>query len=288
MGNLTDDEMEGLSEEELAALEDDDNEGAEDSPDAIDDLPDEDESEPETGDEDEPDEQDDKDDEAAEEGGQDDSAEDEESAVDQAAKEFRPEYRAEMPEDYDGQMTALDERKRELLDQFKDGEIRIDEYEEQRGEIEREVRALEKAAVKAEIAEEARKQAADQQWQFEQQVFFRDKANVQFRDDPIMNAAFNTALKDLASDAANDKRDMPWFLREAANAVRQRFGSNASSTNGKNNRPIPPNLGNVPAADINDVNNRGEFDHLQKLEGMDLENALAKMTPEQERRYLEG
>lgn len=51
---------------------------------------------------------------------------------------------------------------------------------------------------------------------------------------------------------------------------------------------IPPTLSGLPAAAPAASGDGGEFDHLAKLDGMAFERALAKMTPDQQARYLAG
>jgi hypothetical protein len=52
---------------------------------------------------------------------------------------------------------------------------------------------------------------------------------------------------------------------------------------------MPPNLGTVPAADITDADDGGEFAHLDRLAAKDsvsFERELAKMSPDARDRYL--
>lgn len=51
---------------------------------------------------------------------------------------------------------------------------------------------------------------------------------------------------------------------------------------------IPPSLGGLPAAAGADPKNEGEFAHIDGLEGEAYERALARMTPDQQARYLAG
>ena len=48
----------------------------------------------------------------------------------------------------------------------------------------------------------------------------------------------------------------------------------------------PPTLGDVPAAAETGAGKDDKFTDLDRLSGMDLERALARLTPEEERQYL--
>ena len=106
-----------------------------------------------------------------------------------------------------------------------------------------------------------------------------------------MVAALDSQVKILANDAANNRRPASWFLEEADRLVRSRFnvaGEQKPKTPG-NRQPdlsvVPKTLSNLPAADLSETDS-GEFAYLEKLDGIALEAALRKLTPEQEQRYL--
>ena len=53
----------------------------------------------------------------------------------------------------------------------------------------------------------------------------------------------------------------------------------------KNEGVVPPNLGKLPAATANDTDD-GKFAHLDRLEGVAFEDALAKLSDAQRDEYL--
>ena len=59
----------------------------------------------------------------------------------------------------------------------------------------------------------------------------------------------------------------------------------AKATGTKNEGVIPPNLGKLPAATANDTDD-GKFAHLDRLEGVAFEDALAKLSDAQRDEYL--
>ncbi len=216
------------------------------------------------------------------------------------SEEFNPRIEVEAVEDYDGKMTAFDEQKAGLLNQFNDGDIDMSEYQEQRDVIEKDIRKLERDNDRAINAAEQNSNSNLQRWQWEQDRFFGDEANKIYKDNTMLASAFDTRVKELAADENNGNRSMQWFLEEADRNVRAvMLGKSApvvvddkDKNNGK--RPaadlskIPPNLGDVPAADLNEAGDDAEFAFLDKLDGMEFEAALAKMSQAQADRYLKG
>jgi len=154
--------------------------------------------------------------------------------------------------------------------------------------------ALQRSMQQAEFAQRQNAEARTQRWEYEQERFFGQAANEMYKD-PVMFAALNAQVKALGQDAANVKQKPHWFLEEADRLVRDRFAIGAKTPTGEKpggKKPtapdlskLPKTLANIPAAELPDTGN-AEFAHLDKLDGMDLEMALAKLSPEQEERYL--
>ncbi len=215
------------------------------------------------------------------------SGEDEEQAVaaeDDDAPQFIHRYEAPPVDGYEAKLQSLDEK-------FEAGEIALREYNAQRDE-------LRAAQLKAEIAAESAAQEAEQRWKWEIDRFMDD--HDQYKKDPILHAALDAAVKNLAADEANTDKTGRWFLREAHKEVSKRFGGEeqgdkpAEKTAEKQSQPrgkpdlkaVPRTLGQVPAAESNDTG--GEFASLDRLDGADFEKAFARMTPDQQERYLKA
>ena len=315
---MKDEDLAGLSDEERAALEDDDGEA-----DILKSI---------AGDDD-----DDADDDSSSDDGEDDgSADDDDAAAaaaaasaddagananDQAAagsagdadpdkaaaaevtpviaEEFQPEFKAAVPDDIAAKLTDLDDRTKALMTKFKDGEIELPDFMEQKAELDNEKLQLSISAKQAEWAQQQNTDSREQRWKWEQERFFsQDKAAI-YKDekDPIALAALNATVKQLASDPANNRRPPGWFLEEADRRVRERFNlggtAKQSAPADNQNKParepdlskVPKTLANLPAADIAETGS-DEFAYLDKLDGIALEQALRKLTPEQEARYL--
>lgn len=316
--NLDDDlGMEGLSDEERAALEDDDDEseilkniagGADDGADE-----DEDDGDDNASSDDSDDNADADDDDGA---GEDDAAavaddaagdskpgaaaDDSKGGVadDKApfvAAEFQPEFRAQVPDGLADKIAALDTRSADLMRMFKDGEIELPDFLSQKSEIDSERLQLTLAQKQAEWAQSQNEDARAQRWQWEQERFFgQEKASIY--KDPIMLAALDASVKQLAADKANAGKPHSYFLEEADRQIRQRFniaGADKAADKAKETKQrrepdtskLPKTLANLPAADVAETG-ADEFAYLDKLDGIALEHALRKLTPEQEARYL--
>lgn len=207
-----------------------------------------------------------------------------------APGDFAPRYVAEPVVDAAAQFAALEEKKGTLRTQLSEGDIGLDEFTAQYDTIGKEERALERSTLKAEIASEQGQQTAEQRWAWEQEQFFADKANVAYKDKYLM-AGLNEAVKDLANDPANSTKTGPWFLAKANEMIRERFGAPVKPETpdvpgAKPRVQPPPTLATMPSAELPETGVADEFAHLDKLGGFHLEAALAKMTEDQQNRYL--
>lgn len=127
------------------------------------------------------------------------------------------------------------------------------------------------------------------------------ESGINYSTDTKMNAAFDRWIKQLAMDPDNAQKDGSWFLSEAHEMVKTQYriadtaapkkapAAEAPKTRaGKapNTSNLPPTLARLPAASEADTGDEGEFAHIERLSGIERERALARMTPEQEDRYL--
>lgn len=315
---VNDADMAGLSEEERAALEDDGDEqailreiadatdgGAGGATDQVanDDDDDEDDDEDKSnetpatdGVNDEP--QNDGADAPTSEQGKRDESTPEAPADDQVAVgDFQPEFIAAGPEGLAEKMAELDTRSNDLLNKFQDGDIAMPEFIREKDAIDSERMALRLAAEQAKWASAQNESMRDQRWKWEQERFF-NQSSASIYKDAIVLAALNASVKQLAADLANAKRPANWFLEEADRQVRRRMSPGVQAAPAKDSdkpsKPtvrtpdlsgIPKTLAQLPAADIAETG-EGEFAYLDKLDGIALEAALRKLTPEQEARYL--
>lgn len=216
--------------------------------------------------------------------------------------DFVPRYKADLPENYKETLGQLSEDETKLKERFKAGEIEFDEFEEARSQIQDQRSTLERAALKAEISQEMNEQTAQQTWENTVHVYIKSvKAEIDYTKDVEKQADFDQFVKVLAANPKNQDKSMEWFLEEGHRRVKALHG--LTSTPAKEDTPdpkvkannsrkppldaAPKNLSQVPGADgPGDVED--EFSDMDRLEGEDLELAIAKMTPAQRERYLQA
>ena len=221
--------------------------------------------------------------------------------------EFQPVYVAPPVEGYADLMAGLAQQQAALAKGYEDGDYDLAEYQAKLRQLTEQEWLLRERQLKANLAQEQRAQQMTQRWQWEQERFFSQPVNKAYREDPVIGQAFAAAVQMVAADAKNDARPMSWFLEEADRITRQRFrlpgdstagGQNqagaASASKGRNGRGrnagqdqarVPPTLGGLPAASIPDVGG-DEFSRLDRLEGMELEMALSRLSQAEADRYL--
>lgn len=214
---------------------------------------------------------------------------------------FVPQFQAEVPADADEQITRLAGEKDAAFKKLMDGEIPADTYQEAARRVDSAIRDLENKKLTASIFEQANQQASQQaaetEWKRQENRLlaqFKDEG-IDYRGKPALLAAFNTNLRALGTDAANESKDAAWFLNEAHRLTKGDLGLAAAAKaaapapaapRGVDKSTIPPTLSNVPPS-VDPTVSGDEFSHLTNLTGNDLELAVAKMTPEQLERYLD-
>lgn len=205
-------------------------------------------------------------------------------------------YQADLPGDFDQKFDELRARDAELRQRFKDGEIDIDERDAGLAEIaaEREQLLIQKATAEtlAKINEQNQRQAAAE---YEARFIERVKADGIDYTNPRNVRLFNTMLEELTEEHGNKGRD--WLWTEAHKAVLrarviQRQASADPVTEAKQSRkpPVdaaPKTLAQVPGSDgPGDVSD--EFSDVLALDGLEFEDAIARMSPAQREKFLRG
>lgn len=217
-----------------------------------------------------------------------------EDVEDAPEPEFQTSYKADFVDNFDARMQALADQKKDLRSQLNNGDIDMDAYEDAKDAIVNQELQLQAQNLKAQIAAEQGQQAAKDRWDWEQERFFADKGNAIYKDKYTV-AMLDAVVKDLAQAPANAQRPAAWFLSEADRLVRDRIGAARSDKidpkelTKSNRKPdlsrIPKSIGDLPSAELPETGEE-EFGHLEKLSGLKLEAAIAKMSPAQQSRYL--
>jgi len=225
----------------------------------------------------------------------------EDAAEDEApARQAVPRYEAQLPSDYDDQIKSLKDRDAELRQKFKDGEIDIDERDAGLAELSEQRERLLVARAKAEISQEMTEQTAQQSWQTEINKAIARAAKedgIDYRKDQAKAADWDQFVRILAANPAHADKSMDWFLAEAHRRVLALHGvapapkrETIEDAKAKRKPPLdaaPKTLAQVPGSDgPGDV--ESEFSDIDALEGWELEQAIARMSPAQRAKYLKG
>ena len=208
-----------------------------------------------------------------------------------------PRYDAKLPDDYAQQLDQVKIERAALKEQYKNGELDFDEYEEQREALADKTQALRELQLKASISQEMNAQNAQQIWEAKVKSFVGQvKAEIDYSADGAKASDFDAFIKMLANNPVNDDKPMDWFLSEAHKRTLALHGvavkpvqSRQSVKDGR--KPpvsdLPQTLAHVPGSD-DAAEIHGRFEHLDKLDGLDLEMALARMSPADRDVYLWG
>lgn len=209
-----------------------------------------------------------------------------------------PAYKAELPADYDDRVKSLAEEEDALADKFKSGEIEFDEFRIKAADINARRFELSNAKLKAEIAGEMTEQTAQQAWQKAIDTMMaraRKDDGIDYRKDPRKEKDLDMFVKALAADDENADKPMEWFLDEAHKLVKVKHGIAAKAVEQKDppetpvRTPPKPNttLAGVPGADgPGDIGD--EFVDLDRLSGLELEDAISKLSASQREKYLKA
>lgn len=221
---------------------------------------------------------------------------------DLALKDFSP-YQVTHVPDFDAQMQIFDQRRNDMVQKFRDGEITLEDYLTQDRALKVEEDRVRDKEREASVMEKMNEQNATRTWFENVETFI---SHIQKTDginykNATLNAALDAAVKALANEKDNADKPQAWFLTEAHKRVMADLGIARRDAAPKKEeqkpkkeerkpdlRNVPKTLSRVPAAAPNNPRGDDEFGHLEKLDGIELERALAKLSPEQEARYLRG
>lgn len=213
-------------------------------------------------------------------------------------------------EGLDEKLAALDVTRSEVVQKFRDGDITVDEMEDQLRALGTERDTLLTEKTKASVVAELATQTAQQQWQYDVNRFLKTTLKTEGIDyraeteqGKRLNAALDMTVKLLANDSENASKDNDWFLEEAHRITKARFNLGAAPAAGAkpvvtdpkakaladrrpNLKAVPQTLAHVPPAGSDDAaTGDSEFAHLERLEGMELEAAIARMSRADQERW---
>jgi len=267
MSRYTEEELQDLTEEERAALEDLEAEEAEAE-----------EEEEESGEA---------------EGGNGDDAE-EEAGKDSVATEVQPLLAADVPEDAAEQLEAIAKQKEELVQKFDDGELTAKEYQLELDKLAKQEREIEQAQFKAKLAQEMAEQQQRNAWLATVNQFLSEHA--EYRQYPLRYKALDLAVRELAAQEENQGLSGREILEKAHEQIVEQFGlarteqDDPKPEGKKRRKPIeaPPTLANVPAASATETEDGrwAKLDRLMETDPERYERELAKLSDADRDAYL--
>ena len=205
-----------------------------------------------------------------------------------------PLFKAELPADIEAKRTALDTQEDDLVKKFDEGDITFAEYNKELRSLNRERADLDRAELKAELAQEAQQSQVEQTWQTTANTFVAEHPLISKNETTW--SSFDAIVRRVTAETMQ-KGGQP-SRRDLEKAYKQwtedlgiaDAGIQKSQPKHKKQNVVPPNLGKVPAATANDTDD-GKFAHLDRLAESDplaFEAALAKMSDAQRDEYMQA
>lgn len=236
----------------------------------------------------------------ADQTGADTAKADDDAAAEQAAASVEPPAALDLSPlqaAYEAKLKSLSDERAAAFKKYNDGDMSPEEFSKKDEEY-----LNARDAARDELQ-------ANTAWFKEVHAFKGDIAReINYDKDAEKASSWDDWVKRLAAKPEHADKPARWFLEEAHRKVKLEYGiaeaakppaAKAEKTEAaKPAKPvkkapdltkIPKTVGGLPAAAEEAADgDSGEFAHLEGLTGMALERALAKMTPEQEARYLMG
>lgn len=224
-------------------------------------------------------------------------------------------YVATLPADYQARVDQLATARDAAWNRFDTGELDRAGLQQELAKIDSDQKQLDDARIKAEISQEMSQQSSEAQWRAtvgRAMVDFAKPENggIDYLKDEAKQSDLDEFVKILGRKAENADKPMAWFLSEAHKrvmalhdikpVVKPTAGAQVQEPAKakdavkeaveKRKPPVdaaPKTLAQVPGGDgPGDVG--GEFADLDALDGMELEDAIARMSPAQRAKYLAG
>lgn len=192
--------------------------------------------------------------------------------------------------------SALDKLNTDMADlkkKFDEGDIAVDEYIDERDRLSR---AIVKAELKAELAQEN----AAKSWEKSQKDFLGSEASSFLRESDVVYDAFAMQVNKLIADPKSASMSDEALLKAARDKVYAAFRISPESQpspkkdesairdakkEAANRDKAPKTLHGLPAAAPADDTDASPFAYLDRLSGDKLEAAVAKLSPEDQERW---
>jgi hypothetical protein len=187
-------------------------------------------------------------------------------------------------------LDAIRDEMAALAEKVDDGEITAREYREQSDKLTEERDEIKQSMFRAQLAADR----ARDDWADKTVPAFLDKHD--YVPGTIKYEMLDREVRRLQTETG--RQFDPGHLAAAHAAVLKRLEAELGvkpsarkeppiDEKNRQRREIPPTLAGLPATDVGEADD-GEFAHLAKLSGEDLENAMMKLSEDQRDRYLES
>lgn len=207
-----------------------------------------------------------------------------------AAEQQAPLLEAELPEGYEEKLKEFESQREKLDVDFDDGELTSLEYRKALREIESEEKALRDQVLKAQIAQDMQVQQQKQEWAKTVNSFLDD--NDLYRQSETLYDSLNKQVIAIANSDEAAGLTGQQILEKAHERVladpvlgrvfgdKEEENPEGKQASGKKlqRRNVPPTLGKVPAADMTSAEEGGRFARLDKMDGLELEAELARLS----------
>lgn len=237
--------------------------------------------------------------------------EDDGGAAQPESKPLAPIYQAQAPDNLDQQLKDVMAERRAARKAYEEGDLTEEAYDAKLDELDQRRDTINSIRIKAQVSAEMTQQQLQQSYKATVSTFMKDmaKAGINYQDPKNAEIVkyLDSRVRALASAETEESPEV-WrrVLDEAHELTAKRFGlqtkkaaeepakdagdkTKKATTESKDRKPdlagMPPTIGRGPGA-ANEGAVDAEFSHLEGLSGIELEKAVAKLTPEQLNRYL--
>lgn len=208
---------------------------------------------------------------------------------------------ATLPDDYDAQVAAMKEAGATLRQRFKAGDLDVDEYAAETDLLAEQRQGLTALKIEADIASKMREQSERSQWESAINGLMASalREGVDYAKDEARRDDLDMFVKSLASNPAHADKTMDWFLSEGHKRVKTLYGDTVAAAPAAaapaaapvSRKPpldaLPATLAQVPGGDgPGDL--AGEFAHIDRLSGDELEAAISRMSVADRERFQRG
>ena len=141
-----------------------------------------------------------------------------------AEKDFTPNFKVEVPENMEEQITDIDGKIAALGAKVDDGDLTFSEYNAELATLNNERQELVTLRASANQADSFNEQSEEQRWTKDQNTFFAEESNAHFRGNEILWNALDTAVKQVVADPEFKSISGTDILNEAKVRLNKQLG----------------------------------------------------------------